>query len=66
MRGESHLRETKKALQGQATSQMCNLCKEQFESKTKLFAHIHNMGHALASAENVKHNQAKKGKKGKR
>jgi DnaJ family protein A protein 5 len=48
--------------------QVCNVCKEQFESKTKLFAHINDTGHALASAS-AKDNESdrtKKGRKGKR
>jgi DnaJ homolog subfamily A member 5 len=39
----------------------CNLCKEGFASKTKLFSHINETGHALAMA-----NVGKEGKKGKR
>ncbi|CAL1715733.1 unnamed protein product [Somion occarium] len=29
---------------------VCNVCGEQFESKTKLFAHINELGHAAASS----------------
>jgi len=65
-REKRQLREAKKALLGQVTSHTCNVCKEQFESKTKLFAHINNTGHALASPEDIEHHRTKKGKKEKR
>jgi hypothetical protein len=47
--------------------QICNVCKEQFGSKTKLFAHINDTGHALASGS-IKDDEADrtKGRKGKR
>lgn len=68
-REKRRLREAKKVSEGRASnSQICNVCKEQFESKTKLFAHINDTGHALASAS-AKENESdrtKRGSKGKR
>ncbi|KIM84393.1 hypothetical protein PILCRDRAFT_818754 [Piloderma croceum F 1598] len=65
-REKRRLREAKKAREGHvSTSQVCNVCKEQFESKTKLFAHINDTGHALASAS-AESDRTKKGRKGKR
>jgi len=65
-REKRRLREAKKAREG--TNQVCNVCKEQFKSKTKLFAHINNTGHALASASATDNetDRTKKGRKGKR
>ncbi|KAH8117735.1 DnaJ-domain-containing protein [Phellopilus nigrolimitatus] len=45
----------KKARQGEAVTQIpaqevCNVCKEPFGSRTKLFSHIAETGHALAGA----------------
>ncbi|TFK50070.1 DnaJ-domain-containing protein [Heliocybe sulcata] len=47
----------------------CNMCKGEFDSKTKLFNHVRDTGHALAVPATNKTDrgaQAKKGKKGRR
>ncbi|KAF7967481.1 hypothetical protein HWV62_34087 [Athelia sp. TMB] len=69
-RDKRKLREAKKAAQNEnATKQTCIACKEQFDSKTKLFAHINETGHAAAKGalpEDDGGGRGKKGKKGKR
>ncbi|KZO96736.1 DnaJ-domain-containing protein [Calocera viscosa TUFC12733] len=45
--------------------QKCNVCGEEFDSRTKLFAHVRETGHAAAEPERGK-GGASKGKKGKR
>ncbi|KDQ53113.1 hypothetical protein JAAARDRAFT_39486 [Jaapia argillacea MUCL 33604] len=47
------------------TVSQCNVCKESFDSRTKLFSHIKDTGHALASADDEK-GGGKGGKKGKK
>jgi len=53
----------KKAKEG--TQQLkCNVCGEKFSSKTKLFAHIDEEGHAIAPIETAGGDQGRKrGKK---
>ncbi len=46
--------------------QVCNVCEENFDSKTKLFSHINTTGHALASSAQGGAGGKKKGKAGKR
>ncbi|KZP27306.1 hypothetical protein FIBSPDRAFT_1040188 [Athelia psychrophila] len=65
-RDKRKLREAKKAAQNEnGTKQVCNACKEQFDSKTKLFAHINETGHAAAKGIVLEDdgNGRKKGKK---
>lgn len=47
--------------------QVCNVCAETFDSRSKLFAHIEASGHQLAAPEKGESSQSKKGgaKKGK-
>ncbi|KAG6336369.1 hypothetical protein ID866_2726 [Astraeus odoratus] len=56
------LREARKATQ-QPLTHTCNFCKEPFDSRTKLFTHIRETGHAVAD-DNIQTNR--KGKKGKK
>ncbi|KAG9121798.1 hypothetical protein FRC07_002100 [Ceratobasidium sp. 392] len=62
----------KKAREVETPVQICNVCAESFESRSKLFAHIEASGHQLATPQKEerpqnKQNGAKKGKsKGKR
>lgn len=47
--------------------QLCNVCNTEFESRTKLFAHIKSTGHALATPDDDRTGGGgKKGKKGKK
>lgn len=55
-----------KSKEGSTNTQTCNVCKEKFESKTKLFNHIRDTGHALASPGTGKPAGASTGKKGKK
>ncbi|CAE6512485.1 unnamed protein product [Rhizoctonia solani] len=54
----------KKAREAEASSspqpQVCNVCAESFESRTKLFAHIEATGHQLAAPEKGANPQNKK------
>jgi DnaJ family protein A protein 5 len=49
-----------------AGSKRCNHCEQVFETRTKLFAHVRNSGHALAEPEREDNSGRTKGKKGKR
>ncbi|KAG2018154.1 DnaJ protein [Coprinopsis cinerea AmutBmut pab1-1] len=49
-----------------ATQFRCNVCQEEFGSKTKLFAHIKAEGHAAATAEHPPPQNGKKGRGKKR
>ncbi|KAK7686133.1 hypothetical protein QCA50_010945 [Cerrena zonata] len=73
-REKRRAKEAAKKLQGGATpvKLVCNVCSEEFESKTKMFTHISEYGHALASPGTKSAASAgtsgggkKKGKKGK-
>ncbi|KAF8738396.1 DnaJ molecular chaperone homology domain, partial [Rhizoctonia solani] len=59
----------KKAQEAEASSapQICNVCTESFESRSKLFAHIEEEGHQLAAPDKGTNSQNKKSgaKKGK-
>ncbi|KAI6104794.1 DnaJ-domain-containing protein [Pisolithus thermaeus] len=46
-REKRKLKEARKA--AQPPVQMCNVCKQPFDSRTRLFAHIRETGHALAT-----------------
>jgi DnaJ homolog subfamily A member 5 len=46
--------------------QTCNVCNEPFDSKTKLFSHIKETGHAAAESGAQESSGSRKGKKGKR
>ncbi|KAG0708086.1 DnaJ-domain-containing protein [Suillus ampliporus] len=62
-REKRKLREAKKAANVEVEhSMVCNVCKKPFESRTKLFAHIRETGHALAKSEEPA--RGKKGRKG--
>lgn len=63
-REKRKLREAKKAANVVKAehSMVCNVCKSPFESRTKLFTHIRETGHALAESEEPA--QLKKGRKG--
>lgn len=62
-RDKRKLREAKKAANVEAEhSMVCNVCKSPFESRTKLFTHIRETGHALAESEEPA--RGKKGRKG--
>jgi DnaJ family protein A protein 5 len=41
---------------------VCEICKEEFDSRNKLFAHIKEQGHARLKSEPAKENKAKKSK----
>ncbi|KAI0951581.1 hypothetical protein AcW1_008590 [Taiwanofungus camphoratus] len=64
-REKRRAREVEKKARGSdlATKLRCNICNSEFESRTKLFAHINSSGHASA-VEGPQGN--KKGRKGKR
>ncbi|KAH9838779.1 uncharacterized protein C8Q71DRAFT_752827 [Rhodofomes roseus] len=52
---------------GAAVNERCNVCKSEFDSRTKLFAHIKTTGHAAATVvDEGRSGGAKKGKKGKK
>ncbi|QRV90164.1 DnaJ domain protein [Ceratobasidium sp. AG-Ba] len=57
----------KKAREAETPAQICNVCAESFESRSKLFAHIETSGHQLAVPQKDEGPQSKKGgaKKGK-
>lgn len=68
--GKAKAKRAKKAAQAQGQSQdifSCNVCEEVFPSRTKLFKHVSEEGHALAQAP-AKHaaQSARKGKKNKK
>ncbi|GLB40594.1 putative dnaJ molecular chaperone homology domain [Lyophyllum shimeji] len=72
-REKRRARQAKKAEAGQMASGVqnqvqCNVCREKFASKTKLFAHIKETGHAVAipDAKGRDEPRGKKGKKTKR
>ncbi|KAI0313172.1 hypothetical protein OF83DRAFT_1142529, partial [Amylostereum chailletii] len=58
----------KKAREDEAAAapQQCNVCMETFATRTKLFAHITDSGHALAEPGPASQTQKKRGKKGTR
>ncbi|ETW82939.1 hypothetical protein HETIRDRAFT_66827 [Heterobasidion irregulare TC 32-1] len=56
----------KKEREATATTQRCNVCSKEFESKTKLFAHINETGHALADESTQRGRIQKKGAKARR
>ncbi|KAG9101011.1 hypothetical protein FS749_011094 [Ceratobasidium sp. UAMH 11750] len=62
----------KKAREAETPAQVCNVCAESFDSRSKLFAHVEASGHQLAAPQQDKgaqngENGVKKGKsKGKR
>ncbi|KAF9223560.1 DnaJ-domain-containing protein [Gyrodon lividus] len=65
-REKRKLREAKKAQAAEAQqSIMCNVCKQPFDSRTQLFNHIRETGHALAGP-NDKPAQNTRGRRGKR
>jgi len=67
-REKRKLREVRKAQAAEAEkskAQVCNVCKEPFDSRTRLFNHIQETGHALAQPDD-KPSQIRKTKKGKR
>ncbi|KAF8581085.1 DnaJ-domain-containing protein [Ramaria rubella] len=62
-------REAAKKSQGDGDAvrqEQCNVCHDKFDSRTKLFAHIKDTGHALATAENGAREHSSKARKGKR
>lgn len=63
-REKRKLREAKKAANVVEAEHgmVCNVCKSPFESRTKLFTHIRETGHALAESEGPA--RGKKGRKG--
>lgn len=63
-REKRKLREAKKAanIVEAEHSMVCNVCKSPFESRTKLFTHIRETGHALAESEEPA--RGRKGRKG--
>jgi DnaJ family protein A protein 5 len=63
-REKRKLREAKKAANVVEAERgmVCNVCKSPFESRTKLFTHIRETGHALAESEESA--RGKKGRKG--
>jgi DnaJ family protein A protein 5 len=63
-REKRKLREAKKAANVVKAEHImvCNVCKSPFESRTKLFTHIRETGHALAESEEPV--RGKKGRKG--
>lgn len=67
-RDKRKLRQAKKAPVAEAQQSLalvCNVCKQPFESRTKLFNHIRDMGHALAEP-NHRPAQNRKGERRKR
>jgi len=55
-REKRKLREARKAQAaetGKTAAQACNVCNESFNSRTKLFNHIRDTGHALAQADDT-------------
>lgn len=69
-REKRRARQAKKAEAGEmpGNEHRCNVCRQVFGSKTKLFAHIKESGHALAVPvnDNGGRNDGRKGKRGKR
>ncbi|KAH7912019.1 DnaJ-domain-containing protein [Hygrophoropsis aurantiaca] len=64
-REKRKLREAKRAqTENEPNALICNSCSETFSSRTKLFTHIKETGHALAEAKvgSQKHEKSKKGK----
>ncbi|RDB30998.1 DnaJ subfamily C member 21 [Hypsizygus marmoreus] len=61
-------RQAKKAEAGETadTQHQCNVCRQHFPSKTKLFAHIKETGHALAVPVGVDGREESRNKKGRR
>jgi len=67
-REKRKLREARKAAAAGAdrnTAQACNVCKKSFDSRTKLFSHIRETGHALAHPDDGA-SQVRKSEKGKK
>ncbi|KZT02892.1 DnaJ-domain-containing protein [Laetiporus sulphureus 93-53] len=65
-REKRRAKEAAKQAPGEATAQ-CNVCNSEFESRTKLFAHVKSTGHALASPADGSQGQGgRKSKKGRR
>ncbi|KAH7928282.1 DnaJ-domain-containing protein [Leucogyrophana mollusca] len=67
-REKRKLREAKKAqtsAKNDPQALICNVCSEPFDSRTKLFTHIKETGHALAEREDDSHKRVK-GKKSKK
>ncbi|KAJ7573863.1 DnaJ domain-containing protein [Mycena floridula] len=66
-REKRRIRQAKKADAEKLTSEFrCNICSETFESKTKLFAHVNDKGHASAPEGPSSAKPGKKAKSGKR
>jgi len=60
-RDKRRARQAKKAeLEGDNLSQRCNFCAQGFASKTQLFSHISETGHALSLNEEQKQHKGKK------
>ncbi|KAI5987170.1 DnaJ-domain-containing protein [Pisolithus marmoratus] len=62
-REKRRMREARKA--AQPLTQTCNVCKQPFDSRTKLFAHIRETGHAVATPAdgNKPHNKRDKSRR---
>ncbi|OSX59062.1 hypothetical protein POSPLADRAFT_1075842 [Postia placenta MAD-698-R-SB12] len=68
-REKRRAREAAKQAKGETVGAklLCNVCNTEFESRTKLFAHIKSTGHALATPDDDRTGGGgKKGKKGKK
>ncbi|EMD33296.1 hypothetical protein CERSUDRAFT_160177 [Gelatoporia subvermispora B] len=67
-RDKRRAKEAEKKARGEDTQakQRCNICQAEFDSRTKLFAHINATGHAAAPGASDEPRGTKKGKKGKR
>ncbi|KAL4066764.1 DnaJ-domain-containing protein [Scleroderma citrinum] len=63
-REKRRLREAKKAVQ--QSPETCHVCKQPFDSRTKLFTHIRETGHAFAVPANNEIQYNKRGKKGRK
>ncbi|KAJ7158927.1 hypothetical protein C8R46DRAFT_906837 [Mycena filopes] len=59
-------RQAKKDAEGTGKQLRCNVCAQAFDSKTALFAHVNETGHARAEPTDEPPERGKKGKKNKR
>ena len=62
-RSESRSANNKQNSDESSTTHACNVCKESFKTRNKLFEHIKEQGHALRVENTNEQGSAKKGRK---